>query len=79
MGTEDRHISFDTSCLSQSDNLAPFSFKYFRVFDLRPLPQDTLHSLHSEYFVTAHSAENALITELKKKKSEKDLVILSYF
>lgn len=56
MGTDDRHISFDTSCLSQLNVLAAVSFKYFRVFDLRPLPQDTLHSLHSEYFDTAQAA-----------------------
>lgn len=62
MGTADKHISLDTNCLSQPESLAAVSFRYFRVFDLRPLPQDTLHSLHSEYFDTEHSAK-------KKKKS----------
>lgn len=72
MGTDDRHISFDTSCRSQLNALAAVSFKYFRVFDLRPLPQDTLHSLHSEYFVTAQSAnyidEKKIISHKKKNK-----------
>lgn len=56
MGNEDKHISLDTNCLSQPDNLAAVSFKYVRVLDLRPLPHDTLHSLHFEYFDVPHSA-----------------------
>lgn len=64
IGIEDKHISFDTNCLSQPDSLAAVSFKYFLVFIFSPLPQDTLHSLHSEYFVTLHSAKNSQIKKI---------------
>lgn len=71
MGTDDRHISFDTNCLSHPASLAAVSFKYLRVLDLRPFPQDTLHSLHSEYLETTHSAK---ITK-KEKPISKNLTV----